>query len=80
VNVAVVAKSEVLVALPTWLVGELPRLQYFDEPGFVLGKRDDAVADAVLLKEHGERVVAKHVHDFKVVRLVGPWQNSEHLP
>ena len=37
-NVAVVAKSEVLVALPAWLVGELPGLEDVGEPGFALGQ------------------------------------------
>ena len=54
---AVVAKSEVLVALPAWLVGELPDSEDVGHPGFLLGKCHDGVADTVLLEQDSEDVV-----------------------
>ena len=52
------------------LVGELPGGEDVGEPGFVLGQGDDDVADAVLLEQDGEGVIADHVHDLEVARLV----------
>jgi hypothetical protein len=70
VDVAVVAKTEVLVALPAWLVCEVAGGEDVGDTRLVLRKRDHDVADAVLLKEDGEHVVTHHVHDFEMIRLV----------
>ena len=47
VDVTVVAKTEVLVALPAWLVGELPGLEDVGEPGFELRHRRNGVRHTV---------------------------------
>jgi hypothetical protein len=69
-DVATVAKSEVLVALPTWLVGELPRLEEVSEPGFLFRECYDGVADTVLLEQDSEEIVAHDIHDLEIVGLV----------
>jgi hypothetical protein len=40
------------------------------EPGFALGKRDDDVADTILLEEHREGVVPHYIDDLEVIGLV----------
>ena len=45
-NVAVAAKSEVLVALPAWLVGELPGGEDVGERVLAVGGSSDDIEDA----------------------------------
>jgi len=58
---AVVAKGEVLVALPAWLV-ELPGLEDVDEPGLVAFRGDDLTHHAELNEPQLRGVTDDDVH------------------